>query len=69
MSDAKGILYVVGIGPGAQDHATPAALKAIAESQLVVGYSTYIVGSPPARRQRDHQDRDDGRDRPRPFRD
>ena len=42
MSDAKGILYVVGIGPGAQDHATPAALKAIAESQLVVGYTTYI---------------------------
>lgn len=42
MSDARGILYVVGIGPGAQDHATPAALKAIAESQLVVGYTTYI---------------------------
>lgn len=42
MSGAKGILYVVGIGPGTQDHATPAALKAIAESQLVVGYTTYI---------------------------
>ena len=42
MSEATGILYVVGIGPGAQDHATPAALKAIAESQLVVGYTTYI---------------------------
>ena len=42
MNDSKGILYVVGIGPGAQDHATPAALKAIAESQLVVGYTTYI---------------------------
>lgn len=42
MSGAKGMLYVVGIGPGAQDHATPAALKAIAESQLVVGYTTYI---------------------------
>ena len=42
MSDACGILYVVGIGPGAQDHATPAALTAIAESQLVVGYTTYI---------------------------
>ena len=42
MNDTKGILYVVGIGPGAQDHATPAALKAIAESQLVVGYTTYI---------------------------
>ncbi len=42
MSDSKGILYVVGIGPGAEAHATPAALKAIAESQLVVGYTTYI---------------------------
>jgi len=42
MNDSTGILYVVGIGPGAQDHATPAALKAIAESQLVVGYTTYI---------------------------
>jgi len=42
MSELKGILYVVGIGPGAEAHATPAALKAIAESQLVVGYTTYI---------------------------
>lgn len=42
MTESKGILYVVGIGPGAEDHATPAALKAIAESQLVVGYTTYI---------------------------
>ena len=42
MTDSKGILYVVGIGPGAEAHATPAALKAIAESQLVVGYTTYI---------------------------
>lgn len=42
MSNSKGILYVVGIGPGAEAHATPAALNAIAESQLVVGYTTYI---------------------------
>jgi precorrin-3B C17-methyltransferase len=42
MSESRGILYVVGIGPGAEAHATPAALKAIAESQLVVGYTTYI---------------------------
>lgn len=42
MTDKKGILYVVGIGPGAEEHATPAALKAIAEAQLVVGYTTYI---------------------------
>lgn len=42
MTDIKGILYVVGIGPGAESHATPAALKAIADAQLVVGYTTYI---------------------------
>jgi precorrin-3B C17-methyltransferase len=39
----KGILYVVGIGPGAKDHCTPAALAAIADADLVVGYSTYIA--------------------------
>jgi len=37
-----GILYVVGIGPGAEEHATPAAIRAIADAQLVVGYRTYI---------------------------
>ena len=42
MSDAKGVLYVVGIGPGAHDHATPAAMRAIADAELVVGYTTYI---------------------------
>lgn len=39
----KGILYVVGIGPGSKDHCTPAALAAIADAELVVGYSTYIA--------------------------
>ena len=38
----KGILYVVGIGPGADAHITPAALAAIADAQLVIGYRTYI---------------------------
>ena len=38
----KGILYVVGIGPGARDHTTPAALAAIADAELIVGYTTYI---------------------------
>ncbi len=38
----KGVLYVVGIGPGAQQHATAEALAAIAAAELVVGYSTYI---------------------------
>lgn len=37
-----GILYVVGIGPGAHDHATPAALAAIADAEVVVGYTTYV---------------------------
>ncbi len=39
----KGVLYVVGIGPGAKDHCTPAALAAIADAEIVVGYSTYIA--------------------------
>ena len=38
----KGILYVVGIGPGAEGHTTPDALAAIQDAELVVGYSTYI---------------------------
>jgi len=42
MSESRGILYVVGIGPGAQEHATAAALAAIADAELVVGYGTYI---------------------------
>lgn len=43
MSRVSGTLYVVGIGPGAKDHCTPAALAAIADADLVVGYSTYIA--------------------------
>jgi precorrin-3B C17-methyltransferase len=39
---ADGTLSIVGIGPGAADHTTPAALKAIAEADLIVGYTTYI---------------------------
>src|SRR5579875_3308384 len=42
MSEAKGVLYVVGIGPGAHDHATTAATRAIADAELIVGYTTYI---------------------------
>jgi precorrin-3B C17-methyltransferase len=43
MSETQhGVLYVVGIGPGAREHCSPAALAAIADAELVVGYSTYI---------------------------
>lgn len=41
-ANKPGVLYVVGIGPGASEHATPAALEAIADARLIVGYSTYI---------------------------
>jgi precorrin-3B C17-methyltransferase len=39
---SEGLLSIVGIGPGSQAHATAAALAAIANAQLVVGYRTYI---------------------------
>jgi precorrin-3B C17-methyltransferase len=42
MSESKGVLSIVGIGPGAQDHTTPAALRAITEADVVVGYVTYV---------------------------
>jgi precorrin-3B C17-methyltransferase len=42
MTEPQGILFIVGIGPGADRHATPATLEAIACADLVVGYKTYI---------------------------
>jgi precorrin-3B C17-methyltransferase len=42
MTVPRGILYVVGIGPGAGDHTTPAALAAIRDAEVIVGYTTYI---------------------------
>jgi cobalt-precorrin 5A hydrolase/precorrin-3B C17-methyltransferase len=38
----QGKLYVVGTGPGAVEHITPYARQAIAESDAIVGYGTYI---------------------------
>jgi precorrin-3B C17-methyltransferase len=38
----RGLLSVVGIGPGSDDFIAPKALKTIAEADVVVGYSTYI---------------------------
>jgi precorrin-3B C17-methyltransferase len=40
--EGKGVLSIVGIGPGAEVHTTPAALQAIRDADLVVGYTTYI---------------------------
>ena len=41
-SMGRGKLYVVGIGPGHQDHMTFRAKQAIEESEVIVGYDTYI---------------------------
>jgi len=38
----KGRLFIVGIGPGDPDHITPAALRAIRDSEVIVGYTTYV---------------------------
>ncbi len=40
---AKGKLYVVGIGPGYEEHMTPRAKQCIEESDVIVGYETYIA--------------------------
>jgi precorrin-3B C17-methyltransferase len=39
---AKGIIQVVGTGPGGLDHLTPAATKAIRTADVVIGYRTYL---------------------------
>lgn len=35
-------MAVVGTGPGSKDHITPAASQALSESDIVVGYKTYL---------------------------
>jgi len=38
----RGTLYVVGTGPGAKDHITPAAISALSEADIIIGYRTYL---------------------------
>ena len=38
----SGRLYIVGVGPGHHDHMTYRAREAIAESDTIVGYTTYV---------------------------
>lgn len=43
MTEAKrGKLYVVGVGPGHHDHMTYRAKQVIEESEVIVGYETYV---------------------------
>jgi precorrin-2 C20-methyltransferase / precorrin-3B C17-methyltransferase len=53
-SGARGIVTVVGLGPGARDRLTPEAATTLAEADDVVGYTTYIARVPPNPRQRVH---------------
>lgn len=38
----KGKLYIVGIGPGNLDLISPRAIRALRESDVIIGYSTYV---------------------------
>jgi precorrin-3B C17-methyltransferase len=38
----KGKLYVVGVGPGSHDHMTFRAKQVIDESEVIIGYDTYV---------------------------
>ncbi|PYB68380.1 precorrin-3B C(17)-methyltransferase [Thermoplasma sp. Kam2015] len=37
-----GKIYIIGIGPGSPDHMTPAARKALASSDVIIGFSLYV---------------------------
>ena len=39
---SKGKIFVVGFGPGAAEHLTPAARQAIEQCDICIGYKTYI---------------------------
>ena len=41
-------LFIVGLGPGSADLLTPRAQEALAASQVIAGYSTYLDLLPPA---------------------
>lgn len=40
---SRGIVRVIGIGPGHAEEMTPKAAKAIDDSEIIVGYNTYIA--------------------------
>lgn len=37
-----GLIHVVGTGPGSVDNITPEALRCIGDSEVIIGYSTYL---------------------------
>jgi precorrin-3B C17-methyltransferase len=39
---SPGTLHIVGLGPGGPEHRTPAAARAVAQADAVVGYGAYV---------------------------
>ncbi len=39
---ARGMLWIVGLGPGGADHRTTAATRAVRDAEVVVGYGPYV---------------------------
>lgn len=42
MEHTKGMIYIAGIGPGSKEGMTEAAREALENSDLIIGYTTYI---------------------------
>lgn len=42
MGEKKGKLLVIGLGPGSSEHITERARRAIEESEVIIGYNTYV---------------------------
>ena len=40
---SHGVIYVIGIGPGHKEELTPRAVDALEQSDIIVGYNTYIA--------------------------
>lgn len=40
---SHGVIYVIGIGPGHKEEMTPRAVDALEQSDIIVGYNTYIA--------------------------
>jgi precorrin-3B C17-methyltransferase len=42
MTASAGVLFIVGLGPGGPDHRTAAAVRAVMDAEVVVGYGPYV---------------------------
>jgi precorrin-3B C17-methyltransferase len=42
VASSAGVLFIVGLGPGGPDHRTAAAVRAVMDAEVVVGYGPYV---------------------------